>query len=505
MTHAELQAENTELKAQVVSLQRQLDWLKNQLFGQKSEKRSADIPDQQLSLLPNINVQTPDPAEEEAEKITYTRRKAKRSKDWVNDSGLRFDDTVPVKTIEMVPDELKGEKADDYEVIGFKETFRLAQRPSSYEILCYRRPIIKLKEKQTLITPAAPFNVIDRSVADVSFMVGMIVDKFVYHLPLYRQHQRLKQAGIELSRMTLTNLIRRVSALLAPIVDAQLANVLRSKVLAMDETYIKAGHSQGKMKQGYYWPIYGDQDEVVFTFADTRGRSQIEKLLKNRFQGVLLTDGYGAYQSYVAKTEDVIHAQCWVHTRRKFVESEDLAPEAAQTVLDWIGELYQHEKHALNFKPEKKLVYRGEQSKPIVDTIFEWAKDQLQRPERLPSCAFTKALKYLVSREAELKVFLTDPSVAMDTNHLERTLRSIPMGRKNWLFCWTEMGAEEVGNLQSLLSTCKLHGIDPYVYLTDVLLRLHQHPNKQLEQLTPRLWKEHFAHQPLKSDLSNES
>jgi hypothetical protein len=90
-------------------------------------------------------------------------------------------------------------------------------------------------------------------------------------------------------------------------------------------------------------------------------------------------------------------------------------------------------------------------------------------------------------------VFLTDPDVPLDTNHLERALRVVPMGRKNWNFCWTELGAKQVGIVQSLIVTCRLHGIDVYTYLVDVLQRVGQHPASRVAELTPRLWKRHFA------------
>ena len=100
-----------------------------------------------------------------------------------------------------------------------------------------------------------------------------------------------------------------------------------------------------------------------------------------------------------------------------------------------------------------------------------------------------------------LREFLSDPELALDTNHLERTLRVIPMGRKSWLFCWSEVGAERVGIIQSLLTTCKMHGVDPHTYLIDVLQRVGQHPASDVEQLTPRLWKSLFADKPLRSDI----
>ena len=119
----------------------------------------------------------------------------------------------------------------------------------------------------------------------------------------------------------------------------------------------------------------------------------------------------------------------------------------------------------------------------------------------LPSNPLTAALSYALERRLGLEVYLTDPDVPIDTNHLERALRAIPMGRKAWLFCWTEVGAKYVGILQSLLVTCRLHRINPYDYLVDVLQRIDRHPASEVHLLTPRLWKQHFAANPLRSPL----
>ena len=121
---------------------------------------------------------------------------------------------------------------------------------------------------------------------------------------------------------------------------------------------------------------------------------------------------------------------------------------------------------------ESKRNYRLTHSKPGVEAFFEWIDCQFERQGLLPSNPYTKALAYARTRCVELSVFLTDPDVPIDTNHIERNLRTIPMGRRNWLFCWTEHGAKQVGIVQSLLVTCRLHGIDPYTYLVDVLQRV---------------------------------
>jgi len=152
--------------------------------------------------------------------------------------------------------------------------------------------------------------------------------------------------------------------------------------------------------------------------------------------------------------------------------------------------------------PTATLAARTGRALPVVDAFFAWLDEQRHRMDWLPSQPFAKALAYAAEREGALRVYLSDPAVAIDTNHLERALRPIPMGRKNWMFCWTEVGAEHVGILQSLICTCRLHGINPYTYLVDVLQRIAIHPDSEVEQLTPRVWKTMFANQPLRSDLA---
>jgi len=145
----------------------------------------------------------------------------------------------------------------------------------------------------------------------------------------------------------------------------------------------------------------------------------------------------------------------------------------------------------------KRAELRAARCKPIVDEFFEWLKITLETKILLPRNPFTEAAGYALAREAALKVFLQFPAVPIDTNHLEREIRPIAVGRKNWLFCWTEVGAKYVGIFQSLLVTCRLQGVDPYTYLVDVLQRVDRHPASDVAALTPRRWKERFADDPL--------
>ena len=500
-------AEYDALQAQVQALQTQLDWFKRQLFGVKSEKRLEIDPAQQADLLAMLGEDLPAPAKPEIENITYERRKS-RADSTVTDTGLRFDDSVPVETLVLSSPELAYVPKDEQVLITEKITYRLAQRPGSYVVLRTIRPVIKHKGTGELITPAAPINVLDKSIADVSFLAGMLVDKFLYHLPLYRQHQRLRQCGIEIARPTLTNLSSRAINLLEPIFDAQFEHLLQSRVLAMDETPIKAGRkAKGRMCQGYLWPLYGEADEIVFTYTPSRAAGHVRDVLGESFSGTLVSDGYEAYARYARHNPLVTHAECWAHTRRYFERAKEADPTAADQALELIGALYRIEAHIRDkqLTGETKLKYRTEHSEPAVRAFWQWCDEQCQRHDLLPSHPLTKALKYAMARTDSLKVFLSDPDVPIDTNHLERALRPIPMGRKNWLFCWAELGAKQVGIIQSLLVTCKLHGINPHTYLVDVLQRISQHPASRVIELTPRVWKEKFADKPLCSALDRHA
>ena len=505
----ELIRENVLLKQQLAAFKHQIEWFQRQIFGQKSEKRFVDEFGQQMSLGEVIELpQTGTPPEAPTRIVAAHARQAKPT-DAGSEAVPFFDESrVPVEIIELANPELDGLAPEQFVIIGTKETYRLAQRPGSYVVIKYVRPVAKRLDTQAISAPAAPVGVIEGSRADVSFIAGLMLDKFAYHIPLYRQHQRLTDAGFTLSRPWLTQLSQQGASLLEPIYEAQLASIRTSRVKAMDETPIKAGQNgAGKMKQGYFWPDYGEGEEICFPFCESRRAEHVREILgMNAVEGgVLLTDGYAAYERY-AEITGLTHAQCWAHTRRKFFEAQDVEPEAATEALDQIGAIYAIETYIREqaLKGEKKRDYRLMHAKPLVERFFDWVKQRFQDQGLLPKSPFTAALAYARERRFGLEVFLTDPDVPIDTNHLERALRVIPMGRKSWMFSWTELGAKHVGILQSLIVTCRLHGIDPYDYLVDVLQRVATHPAARVHELTPRLWKTRFAANPMRSDLYNK-
>jgi transposase len=414
----------TKLSTELAAARHQIEWFKRQIFGQKSERRVQEVASTQMSLGEVIDQGS---ATEEAPRkqvAAHTRSAVRKPVDAQGEelSGF-FDETrVPIVQIEVPAPEAKDLAPDQYEVIGHKDSYRLAQRPGSYVVIRYHRELIKRKDTQTLHCAPAPVGVIEGSRADVSVVAGMLVDKFAYHIPFYRQHQRAGDGGIRASRPWYTYTAQQGIGLLESIYEAQFASILASRIIAMDETPIKAGRAgPGKMKGAYFWPVYGELDEVCFPFFESRRAEHVEQALGLSHQegAVLLSDGYRAYETYTKKA-GITHAQCWAHCRRYVFEAQDAEPQAAAEGLDLIGKLYEIEAQirTLKLSGARKLDYRLEHAKPAVERFFEWVAREFESQGLLPKNPLTKALAYAHERRFGLEVFLTDPDVPIDTNHL---------------------------------------------------------------------------------------
>ncbi|XXG32284.1 MAG: IS66 family transposase [Ferrovum myxofaciens] len=400
-------------------LKRQLEWFRRHLFGQKSERRNPDLYSLQLAFSDlGGEGNTPLPAPDTQTVAAHSRNKPAKPTPPTED-GLFFDESkLPVETITLPCKEAEGLDPAQYEIVSEKVSHRLAQRPASYVILKYVRPVIKLKETQTLVCAPAPQGVLDNSRADVSFLAGMVVDKFLYHLPLYRQHQRLGSNGVTVSRPWLTQLTHAALELLRPIHQAQLESIRTSRVITMDETPVKAGRTdQGQMKTGYFWPVYGEQDEICFLFYPDRQHKRVAQALQSEHapaDAVLLTDGYGAYAKYATQL-GLTHAQCWVHSRRKFHNARGVEPERAEIALNLIGQISsrggRHPRRTTH--GEGEAVPPTEAQQACGESFFAWIEEQFRKQDFLPSSPLTEAMGYAREREAGLRVFLNDPEVPL--------------------------------------------------------------------------------------------
>lgn len=507
-----LEHSNTELQQTNAQLVQQLDWFKRQLFGAKSEKR-PEVDAEQGAL---FKAPIPSDAPQPKVRVPAHDRQKHRTGQEVNDTGLRFGPEVPVREITLSCPELLGPHAAQYEIIDYKESLKLARQPGCHVVLKYRRPVIRHKAQGRLITSAAPLGVLDHAQVDVSFIAGMLVDKFVYHLPLYRLHQRLGAEQIKLARSTMGGWGGSGIGLIEPIAAAVMRQILSGAHLKIDETPIKAGRTkiaqgsragQGQMKTGWLWPMLGEHGDIAFGYSAQRGAMALKAFIGEAYQGTIQTDGYQVYAQYAKNLPGCTHALCWAHTRRAFLKAEAGEPQAIGEILELIRGLYAIERELKERVADAATILksRGERSAPIVKSIFEWIDRQIANPALLPKSLLAKALGYAKERQAGLSVFLTDAWLALDTNDLERALRVIPLGRKNWNFCFTEFGAKQVAIIQTLLVTCRAHGIDPYTYLVDVLQRISITPNSQIDDLTPRIWATKFADKPMRSDLARLS
>ena len=192
----------------------------------------------------------------------------------------------------------------------------------------------------------------------------------------------------------------------------------------------------------------------------------------------------------------------WIHARRNFFEQKDNHPEMAEEALKLIGAIYRIEKEIGGKPPARRLAVRRTRSRKAVDRFWDWCERTLKDPALTPKHPVRKAIAYAVERRATLEVFLGDPDVPPDTNLVENKLRGTKLGQRNWMFAWTEIGGEHIGIMNAMLATCRMQGVDPRAWLTDVLLRIDSHPASRVDELTPRRWKELFADSPMTSDVA---
>lgn len=505
LTMAEAVRLSPETAGHIERLEARIRWFERQVWGAKSERRAFEVLDlgQQLwlgqELLP---VPTEPPAISTSVKAHERKNRPNPVQIVDKDSQLRFGPDVPVTEIEVKHPDTNGIPEQDRQLVSEEVLYRLGQR-SPYVVLKYITKVYKRKDTGQFLTPAAPASVIPGSSADVSFLAGLIVDKFHHHLPLYRQHERLLQSYVYLSRGTLSRLVHRAIELLEPVYTALMSSTLQSPILGIDESPTPAifkkgdGKQKGKMKDGFFWAFYGSQDEIFFLYSPSRARKVLDEVLRG-YSGTLLTDGYIAYESFANGNPGILHAQCWSHSRRNFVYADNVAKKQCDDVLLIIQQLYAVEQEAELGSDELRHL-RNKKSRPMVDALFTYLHKQVAESIFLPTNPFLKAAQYMIDRRKELEVFLDRPDVPLDTNHVERAIRPTTVGRKNWLFNFTETGARYSAIAYSLIQSCLLAGVNPTVYLTDILQRIDTHPALDVHLLTPRMWAQNFADKPLTS------
>jgi transposase len=297
------------------------------------------------------------------------------------------------------------------------------------------------------------------------------------------------------SKQTLCGWVRQISDVLGPVERAQWASVVSSDVLMADETTVKLQRPE-HCHTAWLWGYLGDRDEVVFEFSTSREARVPVAALKGFRRGTLVCDGYSGYNELVRDRKDVHRGGCWAHARREFFEAKGNDEKRALRVLALIAQLYDVEREAAGLaegwcrsRAERDavvLAVRRMKSVPVL-RVLEAALFRM-RDQVLPKSPIGKAIAYTLGQWKDLERFTSDGAIPIDNNALEREMRTIAVGRRNWTFCGSEDGGAWAARLYGLLGTCRLQGVNPYEWLQDVLTRVRRHPPERMAELTPRQW-----------------
>jgi transposase len=339
-----------------------------------------------------------------------------------------------------------------------------------------------------MVTAKGPTRPVEGGHYGSTFMASVVVGKCVDSMPLYRMEKQLKRAGLSISRSSLCNLFHQTADILAPIYQRMLDLMPGYALVLADETPLPV-QAENKTHKGYIWTFLND-DFILYRYSRTRSGLTPSAVLKDS-EGTLLADGFSGYNS-ICTPDGRVRAGCLAHARRKFFEAKSTAEEA-EIVLDKISSLYRIEYEAAEKNivgTDKHLLLRQQRASPIVNDLEKYLEEQ--KGLHPPKSPMGKAISYAQNNWKELTRFLSEATIPLDNNASERALRIIALGRKNYLFAGNDEAAENLAGLYSLVVSCELHNINPESYIKDVLIRVHTHPQNELDDLLPHRWKERF-------------
>ena len=492
-------AERSRLVEQNDRLLHTLRQLQRNHFGRKSERLSED----QLNLgLEDLEtaIASGEAAQEKADAtLAASRRRARK----VNRGHLPAH--LPREEVVIEP----GSKVcpccgGDLHVIGEDRSERLDKIPARLKVIVTRRPKYACRTCEKtgadatagVIQAPAPARLIEGGLPTEALVIDVVVSKYAWHLPLYRQSQMLATDGIDIDRSTLAHWVGFAASELRPVYERLIAILKSSSKLFADETRCPVlDPGRGKTKTGYLWAVARDDrpwgsvepPAVAYMYAPGRGgKYAVDHLLG--FSGTLQVDGYVAYDALTcAKREGgpLVLALCWSHFRRRFydIAKGGNAPIATEALLR-ISQLYQIEDEIRGQSADTRRAARQSRSKELVDKLHAWLKQQLARVSR--SSVLAGDIRYGLNHWEELSRFLDDGRIEIDSNTVERSIRGIVLGRKNSLFAGSDEGAENWACLASLIETAKLNAVNPHAWLTNILTKLvNRWPASRIDDLMP--------------------
>lgn len=373
--------------------------------------------------------------------------------------------------------------------IGQQVSEELEKIPAQLKVIEHiriKKACSKCKEAKVLIAklPATVIP-IEGARPGAGLLADIAVSKYVDHLPLHRQEAIFARHGIELRRQRMSDWIAKIAELLEPLYAALRKEILKLPYVHADETTIKVqdGIKEGQCHTGYLWGLHGPPNLVWFHYDKSRASSVAEELFKE-YAGAVHTDAYAGYNQ-IYLPDKCVRLACFAHIRRKFLEANKVAGKEVTKILTLISQIYKLES---NLKTsEQRLLVRQSKSKKLAAELFDYMK--LTASRTLPRSEFMKALSYALNQEAEVMRIFESGDYDLDNNAIERQMRPVAIGRKNYMFAGSHEGARRAAILYSLLNTCKLNKVNPWEWLRDVLVRVSSDNSVKAIDLLPHSWK----------------
>ena len=460
-------------------LESQLAMYKRMQFGQKRERFECD-PNQ--TTLPF----QADPAvakmqeQQTKENIEYVRKRP-------NHHGrAKLPAHLPVEEVEIYPEgDLSGMVC-----IGEEVTEELECEPARFFIKRYIRYKYAAKDAEGVKIGSLPERVIDKGIAGSGLLASILVDKYVDHLPLYRQKQRFARENIQIASSTIDGWTKEALLKLEPLYEQLVYDTKSKGYLQVDETPIKVLDSdkKGAAHQGYYWVYHAPlEGTVLFDYSPTRGQLAPLPILGN-FKGYLQTDGYVVYEKY-ARSKGITHLACWAHARREFEKSLDNDRPRAEKALTLIQKLYAIERVARESQLDATSIkeLRLEESLPIINEMGKWFFQEIKNT--LPKSQIGKAMAYAYARWDALSAYLYDGALQIDNNLVENAIRPACLGRKNYLFAGSHEAAQRAAMVYSFFAICKKHEVNPFQWLKHTLENIMCINHKNIKDLYPQNFK----------------
>jgi transposase len=413
-------------------------------------------------------------------------------------SGAAFDHLPVTRHVHDLPEDQKpcpccGEARQQ---IGQESSWQIEYVPGHFERLEHVRLKYACRHcEQEAASPQItladkPQQPIDKGLAGPGLLAYVVTSKYADYLPLYRLAAIFARNGFEIDRATQSVWCGDVADLVEPLQRRMVGRVLASHLVCTDDTVMPM-LAPGKTRQARMWVYVGDAANPynVFDFTPSRSRDGPVKFLKD-YKQTLLADAYGGYDGAVVAS-NITRAGCWAHARRKFVDAEKAHPAIAAEAVAIIKRLYAVEERAREMNEAERLSLRQHESAPLLaafkDQLFAW------REQLLPKHPMAQAIQYTLNQWTQLNVFAADGAVPIDNNVSEREMKRVVLNRKNSLFVGNERGGRTAAILSSLTSTCRRHGINPQLYLTQLLTNLPGTPMSQLDAWLPDRWKANQA------------